>query len=245
MAKARSHRVSSRGTNLIAIPIPVITSPIATCAAVYGDGAKLTEHEKWLETLKAGGDAGQLGQILQMSTGLVGGIIQGALVGVSKFPPIVAVLGAGSITALGAIVLRRASPQGRESFWSGVGRIAQGFGEVVGEYKRLLDEFRAAAPIIEPWEELAAVSAGGAVLIRASLHTLCRSSHSDRSAAELTRLLPPLGVSQGVGRVRQALRTSPCVQETVIEPDGHQHAGSFVVGADWDGTADLSLQALR
>ena len=46
----------------------------------------------------------------------------------------------------------------------------------------------------------------GAVLGRACLHTLARSTGNDRSAAELAKELPFLGVAQGDAKVRQILR---------------------------------------
>jgi hypothetical protein len=56
------------------------------------------------------------------------------------------------------------------------------------------------------WESLAVSIPPGSVLRRACLHTPVRSTGSDRSAAELAKELPVLGVAQGEAKVRQILR---------------------------------------
>ena len=62
------------------------------------------------------------------------------------------------------------------------------------------DQFASFAPEAPGWESLAADLSPAAVLGRGCLHTLARSTGSDRSAAELTAELPYLGVVQGEGQ---------------------------------------------
>jgi len=73
-------------------------------------------------------------------------------------------------------------------------------------YQEVQDQFTSVAPKTQGWESLAADLPPGAVLGRACLHTLARSTGCDRSAAELTAELPYLRVAQGEAKVRQVLR---------------------------------------
>jgi hypothetical protein len=73
-------------------------------------------------------------------------------------------------------------------------------------YQEVQGQFTSAAPKTPGWESLAADLHPAAVLGRACLHTLARSTGCDRSAAELTAELPHLGVAQGEAKVRQVLR---------------------------------------
>jgi hypothetical protein len=77
---------------------------------------------------------------------------------------------------------------------------------VVTVYQEVQDQFTSAAPKSPGWESLAADLSPAAILGRACLHTLARSTGCDRSAAELTAELPYLGVAQGEAKVRQVLR---------------------------------------
>lgn len=52
--------------------------------AVYGPDADLREHSKWLQVLQAGGDAGELGRLLQLAINIVGLLGSGLTSGLKR-----------------------------------------------------------------------------------------------------------------------------------------------------------------
>ena len=173
--------------------------------AVYGD-ADLSGHQAWVDILKAGGDAGQLGKTLTLAANLTALAGQGVASGARRIAAATSpwVLVAAGLGAAWWYLNRPASTRQRvASAAKSVLTCALGAAAV---YQEVQDQFTSAAPKSPGWESLAADLHPTAVLGRACLHTLARSACCDRSAAELAAELPFLGVAQGEAKVRQVLR---------------------------------------
>ncbi len=173
--------------------------------AVYGD-ADLSGHRKWVNILKAGGDAGQLGKtftlIVNLTTLAGHGLASGARRIAAATSPWVLV--AAGVSAAWWYLNRPASTRQQ------VASIAKSIltwalGAAIA-YQEVQDQFTSAAPKTPDWAALAVGLPPAAVLGRACLHTLARSPRCHRSAAELTADLPYLGIAQGEAKVRQVLR---------------------------------------
>jgi predicted nucleic acid-binding protein len=173
--------------------------------AVYGD-ADLSGHQAWVDILKAGGDAGQLGKTLTLAanlTALAGaGMASGAQRIAAATSPWVLVA-----AGLGAAWWYRNRPASiRQQVTSVAKYVLTCALSVAVVYQEVQGQFTSAAPETAGWESLAADLPPAAVLGRACLHTLARSPGCDRSAAKLTAELPYLGVAQGEAKVRQVVR---------------------------------------
>lgn len=173
--------------------------------AVYGD-AGLAGHEEWVSILKAGGDAGELGRSFTLAVNVASLAGQGVAGGVRR------VAGAASpwVLLLAGLSLAgwyfKASSETKQRLGSAAGSVLTRVLGAAIAYEEVHRRFASAAPITPGWESMAASIPPGAVLGRACLHTLARSTGNDRSAAELAKELPFLGVAQGDAKVRQILR---------------------------------------
>jgi predicted nucleic acid-binding protein len=174
--------------------------------AVYGPEANLWRHGELLELLKAGGDAGELGQMLQVVTGLIRGLGSAGLRNASQRVGPSGVILAGGLAFVG---YRRLSAETRATVARGVTTGLAALAEAYVEWQTHLRAFRRASPALPSWEFMAETNASSDVLTRACLHTLARIGASNCSAAELKTWLPELPVPQGEAKVRQILRTSP------------------------------------
>jgi predicted nucleic acid-binding protein len=190
-----------------------LTKDEAAWRAVYGREADPGEHEQWVEILKAGGDAGELGMLLNvagnLSTIAAGSIAQGARW--------LTRTGGGWVwVPVGLAVAAmwfRAKPATRQKLRDGSITTAMTVAQAFSDYQNRLERFRAAAPSTPSWESLIATTDKRAVLARACLRVLARSSRSDRSAEELANRLPELGVGQSEALVRGILRSHGCFVE--------------------------------
>ena len=188
--------------------------------AVSGDRVDLKAHHQWVETLKAGGDAGELGQMFHFFV-WVFAILVGAIV--TPVKALVTRMRWWSLVpfALASVLaIKYTSPEAKRSIRSAAvstGKVLDpAFAvchEVSGVYRDMLERFESAAPFVPSWGELAITNQKEAVLLRAFLHTLARSAMSDRSARELADALPALGVAQGETKVRHILRSYDCFFE--------------------------------
>jgi hypothetical protein len=181
--------------------------------AVYGPEADLTEHGKWVEVLKAGGDAGELGRMFHAMVAMAVLLGGGLATGVKR---VATALGPWGLVPLGlgaALVVRRTSEDTKHRLKSAAASAGTTLLEMCTAYQEVLTRFERTAPTVPGWEALAAANDPDAVLIRACLHTLARSPVSDRSAEELARQLPLLDVPQGEAKVRRVLRTHGCFFE--------------------------------
>jgi len=181
--------------------------------AVYGRDAELSEHTKWLEVLKAGGDAGELGRMFQLAVNVVGLLGSGVTSAVRR---LVTAVGPWSLVPLGLLAVlffTRASGATKQRVKSAAASTGTFLLQMYAAHQEVLLRFQHVAPTVPSWGALAGTNPPESVLTRACLHTLARSPMSDRSAAELARQLPILGVAQGESRVRQTLRTQTCFSE--------------------------------
>lgn len=178
--------------------------------AVYGPGVDFWRHGELLELLRAGGDAGELGQMLQLMTGLITGLgTSAAQSALRRIGPV----GLFLVAALGYAGYRRTSTETRAKVGRGVTTGLTAFAEAYAEWQVHLRRFRRASPVLPSWNELATTNDPNFVLTRACLFSLARVGQSNYSAAELKIRLPELSVAQGEAKVRQVLRTAPCFFE--------------------------------
>lgn len=181
-----------------------LSNDTAALSAVYGRDADLADHREWLEVLKAGGDAGELGRMFQLAVNLAGLLASGVTSAVKR---LVTAVGPWSLLPLGlmaALVVARACRETKQRVKSVAASVGTYLLQMYAAYQEALLRFQRVAPTVPSWEALDQTTAPGSVLTRACLHTLARSPMSDRSAAELARQLPVLGVPQGEAKVRQS-----------------------------------------
>jgi hypothetical protein len=76
--------------------------------AVYGQAADLTEHDRWLQVLRLGGDVGELGRMLQLAINIAGLLGRGLASGVKRLVRTVGPWGVVPLGVLALVVLMRA-----------------------------------------------------------------------------------------------------------------------------------------
>jgi len=183
--------------------------------AVYGANANHRERFRWLDTLKAGGKADELGELFLGSLVLPAVTVQAvaALCGdVIKAAPWILAPIAG---LLGWLAFRT-SRETYGSIGSGLLQALTLVADVYKPYHEALDQFRRMAPSIPTWNELAQTNGRRSVLARAVMYELARSSNSDMSATELARELPDLHVGQRAHLVRDTFRASACFSQPYL-----------------------------
>jgi predicted nucleic acid-binding protein len=208
--------------------IPSVTLPLLLGAfymsedvnpneAVFGSRRSGDDLRAWREVLCAGGDAGLLVSTMNgagTSVALVGRGLWTIFDRLTRtFPTWARVLIAGLLAAGLGFGYRHLSEVRRQS----IGNVAMHVGRAVAalsyEHSAALDRLRKAEPTVPTWEKLSTQRLPEHVLTRACLHTLARSRWSDRSAADLCDQLPLLPVPQGEAKVREVLRSTPCMTE--------------------------------
>lgn len=188
--------------------------------AVYGHDVDLAAHHEWVEALKAGGDAGELGRMFHffvwVFAPLVGSILMPLKILVTRlrwWSLVAPALASG-------LAIKYTSPEVKHSIRSAASSAGKALPpalavchDVFAVYRDLLERLERTAPSVPSWDELATTNGNEAVLLRACLHTLARSPMSDRSARELADALPALAVAQGETKVRYILRSHDCFFE--------------------------------
>lgn len=180
--------------------------------AVYGPRLDLGRHRKWLEVLKAGGDAGALGGVMFAATALPAGAGYGLFAlgkRLSAYSPWL-LLAAG--VGLGLLATQVSSETCRK-VRSGLSNAATAFVYTYARYAAAFERFREEAAPAPRWAQLTQTNDRRVVLTRACLHTLARAPQSDLSAHELARALPLLGVGQGEQLVRETMRGHGCFDQ--------------------------------
>jgi len=175
--------------------------------AVYGLQLDLAEHHAWVEALKAGGDAGELRNLLRGAVALAvvfgGGLAAGVKRMVAALGPWIVVIAA----AAGVVVVSRISAETRRRLKGVVIAAGESLAQAYLAHAEVSARFGRAAPRVPKCEELRATNHPQAVLARACLATLPRSGRSHLSAEDLAKELPFLGVPQAKARVRSTLRS--------------------------------------
>jgi predicted nucleic acid-binding protein len=180
--------------------------------AVYGPDADLTEHAEWVQVLKAGGDAGELGKMLTAAANLTVLASSGIIGGVRRLAAATSpwlLLAAGFIAGWRLAIASDTTKQK----WKAAGTAALHYclGAFIA-YEEVRTRFARVSPATPSWNTLATSRSSTAVLTRACMHTLARSM-SDCSAVELAQDLPYLQVPRGEAKIRAALRAMDCFTE--------------------------------
>ncbi|MHB8465516.1 MAG: PIN domain-containing protein [Acidimicrobiales bacterium] len=174
--------------------------------AAYGADVDVAEYEKWREVLRAGGDAGELGLMFQVSIQVALAIGGGVANGIGALARRLGWLAVGAAGATGALLLTRTSLEQRHKAKSILGSAASTISDLLVEYHQASARLRSVSVKAPEWDELASLIAPQELLARACIYTLARPGMSDQSAQSLTRFLPPLGVPHGEAKVRAILR---------------------------------------
>lgn len=182
--------------------------------AVYGANFDVEGHRAWVNALKAGGDAGELGAMMfglvMVPTVAGAGLFELGRWLSAKFSPWV-LLPLALATVLG---WDQIPPERRKQLGAGLSSAATSFTHLYASYEGAFERFRQAAPPIPRWTDLAQTAKHPRmVLLRACLHELARAPTSLLSAHELARALPPLGIGQGEQLVRETLRRHSCFDQ--------------------------------
>lgn len=186
------------------------------------------EQHVTLDVLRAGGDLGPLGTLIQVSSMSIAGLGVGSYKGIKALARLVPWpwLLFGGVVSL-SVVNHLLPDVRKQRALSVVGNVLGVAGQVFGEVIELLraarKQFEALSPPAPQWADLAVVLGSEATLARACLRTLARSSSSDLSATELSqRIVIVAEVSSGEAKVRGAVRAHACFEQP--------YRGRFQVG---------------
>jgi len=192
-------------------------------AAVYGAGADLIDRDKWLDHLKAGGDAGELALMVrgaQTAAGITGmGAFKAAQSAYDTLGPLSLLLAGG----VGYLLWDWIKQPERQGLRSALGDIFTFVMEMELQRSAQQEVFDKALPRVPSWSSLAATNTPENVIGRAGLYTLARETTAHISARELTETLRTR-VSCSEATVRRLLRATPCFTEV--------YRGRWQVGAD-------------
>jgi hypothetical protein len=184
-------------------------------SAVYGRPADRHDLYEWLQALRDGRDAGELGRLVSIGTSLpvaaVAGLVYGCVSLANRAPWALSI--AGILLGLAAL---RTPRESYLRFFTGTGKaLALFYTEFHEPYEAALERFRTRAPAVPEWGELALTNERRDILARACLFYLARSKTGPMSAAQLAKHLPSLPVGTAPQRLRDVLRAHPdCFYET-------------------------------
>jgi len=184
-----------------------LSNDAAALRAVYGADADLSAHDEWLEVLKAGGDAGELGRMFQLAANVIGLLGSGLMTGSRRLLSSLGPWGALLLVLLAAAALRKTSEEARQRVTGVAGSMLLGLAQLFAAYQVIAERFQRAVPAVPSWTSLATSIHGDALLARVSLHTLARNPIGHHSAAELAHRLPLIDVASGEAKVRGSLRS--------------------------------------
>jgi hypothetical protein len=172
---------------------------------VYGPSVDFDAHDKWVEVLKEGSDAAELGKLLFALVAIP--VVVGAQMCsfvrelIADAPPWVGV----SIAALLGLV---AISTPRETYKK-MGFVSlqalSAFGHLHDQYTRLFKDFERQTPSSPTSDVLARMIDRHSLRARASLYVLARSPQSHLSARELSRELRTLPIGKGENLIRRTL----------------------------------------
>lgn len=189
--------------------------------AVYAVDATPEELDKWLDTIIDGGDADELEKMIVAALTMPGLAIGGTVWlarSLAKTPPFVYL----PIAGVGVYLLSRISSETYKRIGRGLGEFGSFLLEIHRPYAEALERFRAMAPPIPTWEELAETNDRKLVRARACLHKLARAPRSLMTASELSQVLGHLPIGHDAQLVRETLHGFGCF----VEP----HRGRWQVG---------------
>lgn len=224
-------------TLAVLLGAPLLSKDKNALRAVYGDAFDYERHVNWLDALRAGGDLGPLGGLIQVSSMFIAGLGVGSYKGIktlARHVPWSWLLFGGVI---GVSVVNHLLPELRKQrALSVVGNVlglaGRAFVEISALHGAARTQFKALSPAAPQWSDLAAALGREATLARACLHTLARSPSGNLSATELSQLIgTDAEVSSGEAKVRSTLRGDACFEQP--------YRGRFQVGSAL-ATAPLS-----
>jgi predicted nucleic acid-binding protein len=176
--------------------------------AVYGERVDRAAHHAWVERLKAGGNACELGKLIfaagaiPMAAGA--GLFAGGRWIAERYSPwALAPLGLG-IAAL--FYLKPPPPQTRAKIGTSIGEYVLAVGHAYIRYLDAYKEFGEATPPVPDLAAPADASDGDGLLRRAVMHKLARAPSGRMSAAELATGLRQPGDPPSEVAIEKALR---------------------------------------
>ena len=192
--------------------------------AVYGRPVDASIHDKWVTTLKSGGDAHELANVLE--AGALLARLVGSAAAATPSPTSTAVL---AVSGLLAAYATAGSPRrARMRAAAGAaGAVALG---VLGSYMEATSAIAALAAPPPGRDDVASMPAE-ARAARACLVEFCRSPQPTLSASELRARLSRAGATANERTVRSILRAYPCFYQP--------HRGRFQLGRPAAALAEL------
>ncbi len=176
---------------------------------MYGVRAAAKELDKWLNTIIDGGHADELEKLIVAAV-TVPGVAIGAAVwlahSLARTSPFISLPLAGAA----AYLLSRIPSETYKKIGRGLGEFGYILLEIYGQYAETFDRFRAMAPAIPTWDELAETNDRKLVLARACLHRLARAPRSLTTAVELSQELGDVPVGHDAQLVRETLHRFGC-----------------------------------
>jgi hypothetical protein len=185
-----------------------LTKDARAWEAVYARSADTDELYRWLEALKEGGDASQLGRLAQVSVSVTVLGIAGVGHLMKRLWP-VAPWAVAALGGLGALAAVRTPVERYQRIGAA---LVRGFGalseEIYIPYYELKQRFQKRAPEIPTWEALEKTNDRDSVLVRACMYYLGRAKVPQMTAKQLAkRLLYHLTIGREEKRVREILRS--------------------------------------
>ncbi|MDA8102635.1 MAG: hypothetical protein M0Z34_06700 [Nitrospiraceae bacterium] len=212
-----------------------LTTDAKAAKAAYGMGRDPDELKKWLDILRAGGDAGQLGVAFEMSLLVVGTPIMGiasAYGALTKSWPMLArVLIAVGLLGLAAWGVSKLDDDTRDALMELASAIASFAGAMMGERAGALRLIENATVAVPPPDAEGANLSKRRLVARRLIRELARSRAGCLTVASLAVQIRADGLRVSENTVRSVLRTYPCFDET--------YRGWWQVGHDVSRTAGL------
>ncbi|MHB8395485.1 MAG: PIN domain-containing protein [Candidatus Dormibacteria bacterium] len=203
--------------------------------AAYGMGRDPDELKQWLDTLRAGGDAGQLGVAFEMSLLVVGTPIMGiasAYGALTKSLPVLArILIAVGLLGLAAWGVSKLDDDTRDVLVELGSAIASFAGAMMGERAGALRLIENAAVVVPPPDAEVANLSRRRLVARRLIRELARSRAGCLTVASLAAQIRADGLLVSENTVRSVLRTYACFDEV--------YRGWWQVGHDVSRTAGI------
>jgi len=206
---------------------PLLSKDRKPVIAVYGD-IDYPRHVRWLDALAAGGDLGSLGQVLQATVLLGGGLGEGAVHAVRSLLRTIPWPWMLLLAGVGAVGYMRLVPaEAKQRIASGAKTASRVAVEILGDLCMNFAEAQVqfnelAAPAADP-ADVGETLTAEAALIRACLYHLARLPKSHISASELREFLQyRVSFPSGEQKIRAVLRENACFSEV--------YRGRFQVG---------------
>jgi predicted nucleic acid-binding protein len=190
---------------------PVLSKDKNLLRAVYGDQHDIVAHGEWLDTLRAGGDAGPLGEFLMAGYMLTAGIGIGSYRLIARTVKVFGWALTVTFAGLGTLGVRfLATPETKAKVMTGVKTVTAEGWELLQTVLLSLGEAQtqveAMAPKSAPFRDGYVAED---VLTRVCIHNVARARSGHVSAERLNQELHLPGVPHGEATIRKVLRGEP------------------------------------